>query len=1403
LEVLDTHGQRLVLGGPKQRALLAVLLLYAGEVVPVEHLIDELWGEEPPDTAAHILQVYVANLRKVLEPGRARGAAGETVRTRPPGYLIEISPDNFDLARFERLVAAGQAALASADPAQAARVFRQALNMWRGRALADIVLAASGQGEVVRLEERRLGAVEDRIEAELACGRHRELTGELEALIAAHPLRERLHGQFMLALYRSGRQAEALEAYRRTRETLAEELGIDPSRPLQELERAVLAQDPTLDLAPTTEPTQAPTTAAASAIPPTHRSQEPTTVAQPAATEREPTEERKVVTVLCCDVAGHSVSSGPADPEDIRARLRLLDDRLQTEVERFGGAVEGSVGDAALAVFGAPVVHEDDPERAVRAGLQVLEAIEDLNRAEPSLDLPVRIGISTGEAVVILHARPDRNERIITGGVVNTAVRLCRLAPIGGVIVDEATWRTTRHPITYEAVKPPQLQGEANSSPIWRATSARSRHGPELERPVTTPFVGRDEELSLLQGVYRRAAREGSVQLVTVTGEPGVGKSRLVRELFTFVDSQPELVTWRQGRCLPYGEGIAFWALGEVLKNHAGVLESDDLAQAAAKLANMVDAVVEDAAEREWLKQRLAPLVGLISTDGAGMAQREEAFAAWRRFLVAVAEKRPLVLVLEDLHWADPALLAFIRHLVEWASHVPLVVVATARPELYDRAPDWAGGLRNATTISLAPLSDAECACLVAALTDQAVLPAEDQAALLERAGGNPLYAEEICRMLADQGALKRDGRMVQLSPSAEIAFPDSIQALIAARLDTLAPDRKALLQDAAVIGKVFWAGALCAMGNLDEANVRTGLQELARREFIRPARSSSVRGEAEYAFWHVLTRDVAYGQIPRVERVRRHQGAAQWIEGLAGQRVLDHAELLAHHYTKALELVRLVHAHTQVDAIEDRARRFLILAGDRALPLDVAKAVSYYEQALALHREEHPDRAAVLTKTAEAARRAGELVRAEHAYEEAVARSRAQHDLLGVGGALLGLAHVLRNRGETARAQAALTEVMHLLRDQPPSVELAEAYIKMALYEVAAGRPEQVVALTDKALAIAARTDIGAQKLRALEHRGLARVQLGDVAGLDDARAALRTALDLGFTNHAVSIANNLGEDQWPVQGPAAALETLEWGFELASQRGLVEAAMYLRISALGPQFDLGDWERLLQTAEEVRTWSETHGEEYLRLWAEFRQAEVLVHRGKRARAKALAARFLPGVRAIGELEILAPALTAAALIEHAQGRPVAAGRLVDELSAATNGRSAWQWAKQLPDLVRLCVATGRSELAGDLVGRAQEPAARHRHGRLTAQAIMAEASGDLDGAARAYGQAAAQWADYGHLLERGRALLGLGRCLVQLGRPEGRNRLVEARAVFAHLGARPLLAETDGWLQRAIAHG
>jgi class 3 adenylate cyclase/tetratricopeptide (TPR) repeat protein len=1118
-------------------------------------------------------------------------------------------------------------------------------------------------------------------------------------------------------------------------------------------------------------------------------------------TPRTAVEERKVVTVLFCDLVGFTARSDEADPEDVRALLRPYHERLRREIERLGGTVDKFVGDGVMAVFGVPSAHEDDPERAVRCALRVLDAIAELNQAAPELELAVRIGVMTGEAAVILDPRPHETEGVV-GDVVNTASRLQGTAPTGTVVVGEPTWWATRTAFHYEKLEPVQVKGKAKPLPVWRAVAPRSRLGVDVEQRPATPLVGRDQELDLLRRLYQQTRRARAVQLVAIVGEPGIGKSRLVRELLRFVDEQPELVVWRQGHCLSYGDGITFWALGEIVKAQAGVLESDDAALVTAKLTAAVAALVADQDEREWLQLRLAPLLGLASGDIAPAEQAEQ-FTAWRRFLEAVAASGPLILVVEDLHWADDALLAFLEYLVGAVRGVALLVVTTARPELFERHPGWPQATEHSTVIPLAALEAHDTARLMGSLLGRSRLAAEIEASLLERADGNPLYAEEYIRLLADRGLLAAPDRLWGVS-GAGLPFPPTVQALIAARLDALPGQRKALLQDAAVVGKVFWSGALVAMAGLDRDTVRAELGALQRAELVRTTLVSSVHGQEEYAFWHALVRDVAYGQLPRAERVRRHQAAGAWIEGLAGARLIDHAELLAHHFTKALELIQLARVtppQAQLNAIQERARRFLVLAGDRTMHLDVTKAVSYYQQALALHPEERPDHARVLIKAAEAAREGGHNAQAERAYKEAVARARAQHDLRAAGGALLGLAQLLRNRGEMARARMAIDEALQLLAPLPPSVERADAYTQLSFRELAAGHLEQAVAWANKTLALASETDIGPTRFRALEQRGLARSELGDVAGLDDVRAAMGSALELGLTVQGVSIANNLGEHQWPIQGPAASLETLEWGFELASQRGLAEAAMYLRTSALGPQFDLGDWDRLLQAAEEVRSWSERQGVTHLRLWAEFRQAEVLLHRGERARAAALAARFLPGVRAVGELETLAPALTIAALIEQAQGGLVAAGRLVDELSSATTDRSAWPWAKQLPDLVRLCVATGRHQLAGDLIDRAQLPAARHHHARRTTQAVMAEASGDQDRAARAYGEAATRWANYGHLFERGRALLGLGRCLLLQHELDAQHHVQQAREVFTRLGARPFLAEADYLLSRLEA--
>jgi class 3 adenylate cyclase len=536
---------------------------------------------------------------------------------------------------------------------------------------------------------------------------------------------------------------------------------------------------------------------------------------------RRAAEERKVVSVLFVDLVGFTATSEKADPEDVRARLRPYHARVKQEIERFGGTVEKFVGDAVMAVFGAPVSHEDDAERAVHAALRILAAIDELNAEHPDLELAVRGAVNSGEAMVTLSARPAEGEGMVAGDVVNTAARLQQHAPVGGIVVGEGTYRVTRKLFEYEPLEPVTAKGKGEALRLWHATAPRGRFGVDVEPIVQTPLIGRDDDLALLQSTYARTLRDASTQLLTITGEPGVGKTRLTAEFRRWVDDQAEIVFWRQGRSLPYGEGITYWALGEMIKAQAGILESDSPEDAAAKLAVAVGEVAEDETEVDWLEATLAPLVGASGTVTS--SEREESFTAWRRFVEGIAAQRPLVLVFEDLHWADEALLAFIEHLVDWSTGVPLLVLCTARPELYERHAGWGGGKRNSNTVSLSPLAADDTARLLAALLHKAVLPAETQARLLEQAGGNPLYAEEFVRMLTDQGVIGDGGELVD----GDIRVPDTVQALIAARLDTLPPERKTLLHDASVVGKVFWTGIVAEMGDRDDSAAGGGLCEV------------------------------------------------------------------------------------------------------------------------------------------------------------------------------------------------------------------------------------------------------------------------------------------------------------------------------------------------------------------------------------------------------------------------------------------------------------------------------------------------------------------------------------------------------------------------------------------------
>ena len=1107
-----------------------------------------------------------------------------------------------------------------------------------------------------------------------------------------------------------------------------------------------------------------------------------------------------MVSVLFVDLVGFTDRSDRADPEDVRATLRPYHARVKHEIERFGGTVEKFVGDAVMAAFGAPVTHEDDAERAVRSGLSILATIEEMNRADPRLELAVRAAVNTGEAVVSLAARPEAGEGIVTGDVVNTASRLQQVAPIGGIVVGEITFRATKDAIAYEELGPVSVKGKAEPLRIWRATGARGELEAGAEPTAPTPFIGRDDELALLRQTYGRTVRDAGVQLVTVTGEPGIGKTRLLSEFRACLEEQLEAAVWRQGRCLPYGEGITFWALGEIVKGQTGILESDSPEQAAAKLEAAVERVIAEPSERDWFEARLAPLVGAQAAEAPGTAERAESFTAWRRFLEAIAAERPLVLVFEDLHWADDALLEFLEHLVGWSSGVPLLLVCSARPELYERQPGWGGGKRNSTTIALSPLTGEDTAWLISALLSQAALPADTQRVLLERSGGNPLYAEEFVRMLSDRGILIRRGRTMEIASDAEIPVPESVHALIAARLDTLTADRKELLHDAAVVGKVFWVGAVASIGALDERAAQQGLHELVTKELVRPARMSTVEGQDEFSFWHVLVRDVAYQQIPRGARAQKHRLAAQWIERIAEDRVADHAEILAHHYGHALELALAAGAAEDARELELPTRRFLVMAGDRAFALDVGRAEAYYRQALELLPPGEAERTQVLAKAAEAAFLAGRFPEAERRYEEAIAELRAQGNPLGVGKAMVSLSLVHGFRGETRLARTLLTEVVGLLEHESPGPELAHAYSQIAREHMMSGNYRDALEWSGKALELAEELSLSLETVRARQFRGVTRCCLGDTGGVEDLREALRMSLDLGLGLETVRAHINLGVQLWMIDGPKEGLEVWEAGIDFGERRGITGPVMWTKGETLWALFDLGDWERLLQTADELISWEGAHGASYFGVMALTHKALVLVRRGAVAEAASLAEESLPRARSIEDPQILAPALTVSALIEQARGRSSLALGLMKEFVGSISVISPFR-ANQLTDAVRVCSAAGGLPLARKLLDGHPVAMARHRYALLTAGAVLAEAEGHLEQAAERYSEAVERWRDYGFALEQALALLGLGRCRLALGHADTSGALAAARELFARLGAQQLVDDIDGLLSKAVA--
>jgi class 3 adenylate cyclase/tetratricopeptide (TPR) repeat protein len=1089
-------------------------------------------------------------------------------------------------------------------------------------------------------------------------------------------------------------------------------------------------------------------------------------------------EERKIISVLFADLVGFTARSHHADPEDVRAALDPYHAALKQEIERLQGRVEKFVGDAVMAVFGVPKSREDDAERAVRAGLKVLKAVEELNESRPGLDLAVRVAVDTGEAIVSLRARPHLGDMMVTGDVVNTASRLQQVAPVGGLIIGERTYRATKSHIDYGPRRQVDVKGKPEPLPVWQALAPRSRTGVEPDR-AEGPLVGRSHEMVLLSGVFRRAVAEASPQLITIVGEAGVGKSRLIAELRRYIDDLPELVAWMRAGC-PSSGSSRFGPLEDVLRAHTGVKVSDGPDVALERLRRAVEVVIPGPQDREWFIAMLSPLVGAAGRGPRKPPEDEELFSAWLQYIEAIAVQRPLVLVFDDVHWADMAMLEFIEQLAGWATGVPLLVVCAARPELIAKYPGWGGGLPNSTTIALSGLSEPQTVDLLRVVDPR--LDGDAARTLAKRSGGNPLYAEELVYMLAETGAL--DELATHPIRPVTIQVPESLQLLIAARVDALDPAEKRVLQDAAVIGRTFWIGALSELNGWGAIEERRRLHELVRRQLVAPVRNWSIEGQAEFMFVHSLVQEVAYAQVPRSERVSRHLAAARWLESVAPAGIDERAEIIARHLSRAMDNSPRA-GDGLPSEVRVRCHDYFVMAARRLRIVDVQSAASCYRRALDVlpDRPEHTARrASAVLGAAEADWLCGKVIssEAQKDCERAIEALLEQGEKISAGEAMVQLAHVLWDSDPMA-ARSKLERAVHLLDTRGGERCLAAACADAAGYYWVSGAPEQSIRFADRAIELSQSLGLEEELVRAKGFRGAALAEKGDRRGLQDLREALQRAQALGLAHDAAVHFNNLGWNQRLFEGPRAALEVLESGISFSERRGLGRDAGWMRVSRIEVLVDLGEWdEALVATAAALAADSGVAGT-HARVHALVNRAMVLAWRGALGREAGVAAEALEGARSLGDPALLSQALCMLWLMERGveDDAPRSVGAELAEVITedCDLGLSLWH-------AVAMLVRTGHPELASQALDSAPSGTPRHLQVLLHSRAELAEAAGDLSAAVSLYDAAIGGYDSHGLPLWQAVANIGAARCLIsQDRRAEAAGRLDRALAAADRL--------------------
>jgi len=1096
-----------------------------------------------------------------------------------------------------------------------------------------------------------------------------------------------------------------------------------------------------------------------------------------------PRAERRLVSVLFADLVGFTTASEGRDAEDTRELLSRYFDLARTTIERYGGTVEKFIGDAVMAVWGAPVAQEDDAERAVRAALDLVAAMPLLAPA-----LHARAGVLTGEAAVTVGAR---DQGMVAGDLVNTASRIQSAAEPGQVLVGQSTRSATEAAIAYEDAVARELKGKAEPVPLSRALRIiAGRKGALRSSALEPPFVGRERELRLVKELFHATADDRRAALVSLVGIAGIGKSRLAWEFEKYIDGLIDDVYWHRGRCLSYGEGVAYWALAEMVRMRAAIAEDEDGGAALGKLRDTLTERVPDPEEREWIEPRLQQLLGLAERTAP---DREDLFSAWRLFFERIADSGPVVLVFDDLHWADAALLEFVEYLLDWARSHPIFVLALARPDFGERHAGFGGRVRSATTLALDPLADEPMEALVRGLVPG--LPDETRKRIRERADGVPLYAVETVRMLIDRGLVQRDGDAYRVSAPVEaLDVPDTLQALIAARLDGLDTAERRAVDHAAVLGRTFSARGLAAVAQLAEGDLVRVLKALVAKEVFEVDTDPRSPERGQYGFVQALVQRVAYETQSRRDRKSRHLAAAEYLATSSGLDPDEIAEVVAAHL---LDAHRAAPDDADGPAIKEQARGWLVRAGERAQSLAAAADAQRAFKAAADLEDDPVERARLLERSGEMARTsdrpalAEELLRKAHDLCEGAG---ATHDRARIAAAL---ARAVWRQGRSEESIALAESAFAVLGNDEPDADVAALTAELGRIHHFAGHRELALERIERALEIAEGLRIAPVLTQALNTKALIINRPHESFALMS--EALRIALDHDLVGDALRAYNNLfvilessdrSEEAWPLVDEALAL---------ARRRG----DRHWEISFLGAKADelrlAGRWDEYLALVEELLAGVdpvETGRRGDLLLTA----ARTLIDRGDPEEAR----RYLALIRDTldtTDIQVERMLLAKEQYLAQADGRPNDALRPLRRLvESSVELMNAGALAEALLDAATLAMEVGdpgRALVIAEPVDALPEGS----HSRMIDSQLFrlrangAAARGDDGAAGDAFALALANARNLAQAYFLAPVLVDYGRWLVRKGQAEeAAPLLAEARDLFQEMGA-------TAWLER-VAH-